>query len=61
MTSDLGKIAVKIDKVKKILKGSLNSISSPSPSVKIQVIGGRIVKAKHCWALSTYFLYSKVC
>ena len=28
-----------IIKVEKILKGSLDSISSPSPSVKIQIIG----------------------
>ena len=30
------------DKVKKILKGSLDSISSPSPSVKIQIMGGKV-------------------
>ena len=29
-------------KVEKILKGSLDSIPSPSPSVKIQIIGGNI-------------------
>ena len=29
-------------KVKKILKGSLDLISSPSPSVKIQIIGGKV-------------------
>ena len=29
-------------KVEKILKGSLNSIPSPSPSVKIQIIGGKV-------------------
>ena len=29
-------------KVEKILKGSLDSIPSPSPSVKIQIIGGRV-------------------
>ena len=46
-------------KVEKILKGSLDSIQSPS--VKIQTMGGKDVKAKHCWALSTNFLYSKVC
>ena len=28
--------------VKKILKGSLDSISSPSPSVKIQIICGKV-------------------
>ena len=45
-------------KVEKILKGSLDSISSPSPSVKIQIMGGKVClrgKAKHCWALSTSF------
>ena len=29
-------------KVEKILKVSLDSISSPSPSVKIQIIGGKL-------------------
>ena len=52
---------IKIIKVDKILKGSLDSISSPSCSVKIQIMGGKGVKAKHCWALSTNFLYSIVC
>ena len=28
-------------KVKKILKGSMDLISSPSPSVKIQIMGGK--------------------
>ena len=49
-------------KVKKILKGSLDLISSPS--VKIQIMSGKFdwgVQAKHCWALSTNLLYSKVC
>ena len=31
-----------IFKVKKILKGSLDSIPSPSPSVKIQIMGGKV-------------------
>ena len=48
-------------KVEKILKGSLDSISSPS--VKIQIMGAgkfaRGKKAKHCWVLLTNFLYSK--
>ena len=44
-----------------ILKVSLVSISSPSLSVKIQIMDGKGVKAKHCWALSTNFLFSKVC
>ena len=30
------------DKVEKILKGILNSIPSSSPSVKIQIMGGKI-------------------
>ena len=29
-------------KVEKILKGSLDTISSPSPSVKIQIMGGKV-------------------
>merc|ERR1712051_852792 len=29
-------------KVKKILKGSLDSMPSPSPSVKIQIMGGKV-------------------
>ena len=29
-------------KVEKILKGSLDSISSPSPSMKIQIMGGKV-------------------
>ena len=30
------------NKVEKILKGSLDSIPSPSPSVKIQIMGGKV-------------------
>ena len=30
------------DKVEKILKGSMDSISSPSPSVKIQIMNGKV-------------------
>ena len=51
------------DKVEKILKGSLVSFLSPSPSVKIQIMDGKVcwgVKAKHCWALSTNFWKQKV-
>ena len=29
-------------KVEKILKGSLDSIPSPSPSVKVQIMGGKV-------------------
>ena len=35
-----------VHKVEKILKGSLDSIPSPSTSVKIQNMGGKV-----CWAL----------
>ena len=31
-----------LDKVGKILKGSMDLISSPSPSKKIQIIGGKV-------------------
>ena len=41
-----------LNKVEKILKGSLDSIPSPSPSVKIQIMGGKEVQrqniAGHC-------------
>ena len=30
------------DKVEKILKGSLDSIPSPTPLVKIQIMGGKV-------------------
>ena len=40
-------------KVEKVLEDSMDSIPSPSNSVKIQIIGMKGVKAKHCWALST--------
>ena len=30
------------NRAEKILKGSLDSISSPSPSVKIQIMGGKV-------------------
>ena len=43
----------KAGKVEKILKGSLDSIPSPSPSVKIQIMGGKVClrckgKTLHC-------------
>ena len=44
-----------IIKVEKNLERTLDSIPSPSPSVKIQIMSGKMacgVKAKHCWALS---------
>ena len=45
-------------KVEKILKGSLDSIPSPSPSVKIPIIGGKVClrcKGKKSRWLSTNF------
>jgi hypothetical protein len=44
-----------IDKVKKIQEDSLDSFPSPSPSVKIQIMGGKGVKAKPCCMLSLKF------
>ena len=49
-------------KVENILKGSLDSISSPSSSVKIQIMGGKVClrcKGKYCWALSKKLLKTK--
>ena len=49
--------------LEKILKGNLDLISSLSPLVKIQLMGGKVCfryRGKNCWALSTNFLYSKV-
>ena len=54
-------IARRRRKVKKISEDSLDSIPSPSPSVKIQIMGGKGVMAKHWWALLTNFLHSIVC
>ena len=50
-------------KVEKILKGRPKSIQSPSPSLKIQIMGGKVcltVKAKHCWALKTNFVIDNI-
>ena len=50
------KIKIHNIKVEKILKGSLDSISSPLHSVKIQIVGRKVClrrKGKYCWALST--------
>ena len=38
-------------KVEKILKGSLDSIQSPSPSVKIQIMGGKVTLSCKCKTL----------
>ena len=46
-------------KVEKILKGSLDVILSPSPSVKIQIMGRKVWLRHKGKTLSTNFLYSK--
>ena len=38
----------KLVKVEKILKRSLDLIPSPPPSVKIQIIGGKVCLKRHC-------------
>ena len=53
----LGEVKRK-DSVEKILKGSLDSIPSPSPSVKILIMGGKVClrcKGKKSQGLSTNF------
>ena len=40
--SGLLKLSFPFYKVKKILEDSLDSITSPSPSVKIQIMGGKV-------------------
>ena len=56
---------LKVYKAEKILKGSLNSIPSPSPSLNSNYGWESLLEvyilAKHCWVLSTNFLFSKVC
>ena len=46
-----------VSRVENFLKGSLGSIPSPSPSMKIQIMGGKVCFAKHC----RNFWYQKVC
>ena len=58
MMKDSGAHNLDLDKVEKILKGSLDLIPSPSPSVKIHIMAGKVcldVKKKHPRALSTNF------
>ena len=60
---DTGK-ALQVCKVEKILKGSLDLIPSPSPSVKIQVMGGKVClrcKGKTFLRLVDKLFVSKVC
>ena len=42
-------------KVEKIIKDSLDSIPSPSPSVKIQIIGGKSVLTRPSNVFSLHF------
>ena len=51
-------------KVEKILKGSLDSIPSPSPSMKIQIMGGKVClrcKGKTLLGIVNKLLKAKVC
>ena len=51
-------------KVEKILKGKLDSILSPSPSVKVQIMGGKVClrgKGKLLPGIVNKLLYSNVC
>ena len=51
-----------IVEVEKILKGSLDSIPSPSPSVKIQIMGGKVClmcKAKKLLGIVNKLLKTK--
>ena len=51
-------------KEEKILKGSLDSIPSPSPSVKIQIMGGKVClrcKGKTLLGVVNKLLKQKVC
>ena len=53
-----------LSKVEKILKGSLDSSSSPSPSVKIQIMGRKVClrgKGKTLLGIVNKLLSSKVC
>ena len=40
-------------KVEKILKGSLDSIPSPTPSVKIQIMGGKVCLQRCSWVFKS--------
>ena len=56
------KIKIHNIKVEKILKGSLDSISSPLPSVKIQIVGRKVClrcKGKTLLAIVNKFLKTK--
>ena len=53
-------IILQIGKIEKILKCRLDLISSPSPLIKIQVIGGKVCSMRKDKRLLG-ILYSKVC
>ena len=58
------KIVYNYSKVEKILKGSLDLIPSPSPSVKIQIMGRKVClrcKGKTLLGIVNKLLFSKVC
>ena len=70
-TSTAPKLYIRI-KVEKILKDCLNSIPSPSPSVKIQSMGGKVClrckgktllgvdnKLLQCWTVGTIFTFGR--
>ena len=53
-------ILTKSSKVEKILKGGLDSIPSPSPSVKIQIIGGIVYSLINMRQLLILFISAKL-
>ena len=62
--SEQGNYKIDNYKVEKILKGSLDSISSPSSSVKIQIIGGKVCfrcRGKTFLGIVHKLLNTKVC
>ena len=57
-------VLCRYSKVEKILKGSLDSITSPSPSVKIQIMDGKVrlrCKGKTLLGVVNKLLKQKVC
>ena len=53
-----------IGKIEKVLKGSLDSIPSPLPSLKIQIMGGKIglmCEGKTLLGIVNKLLKTKVC
>ena len=55
--------SIVVDKVEKILKGSLDSIPSLSPSVKIQMMGGKVFfryKGKTLGVVNKLFVFKSL-